>query len=336
VLSRRRLLATTASLAFLSTAGCLDAGELDDYALIGDELDLSRVGRPFLQPDPAAIDATTRVDFTAETKRQYTEELFGTGRVTAQQWPLVGRDRWGTGTRPRPTFLRRDGRFYRVRVADERRLRRDRWHFAVERTDEQPPADATVLTEPFGLSEQDTRVLDAALDAVYAGNDGFLGDPQFDEPQFVEYHRGLDADTSELVPSPPFAFVESGNERFRPVTEQRSVAVPEWTYTVDEITEQRREFDEYARSVVVERDLTAAGLSESAREAVDTAVSDDPGERYEERAPPSDTLSEILTVLGIADDLQPLDEYDDRVDFRNVVVEYRGSEYALSLIVTPD
>ncbi len=52
---------------------------------------------------------------------------------------------------------------------------------------------------------------------------------------------------------------------------------------------------------------------------VDTAISDDPGERYEEGAPPSETLTEVLEVLEFADDLQSIEAYDDRVDIRNVV-----------------
>jgi len=333
--SRRRLLATTAGLTVGATAGCLGAGGLEQYALIGDELDLSTVGRPYLQPDPTEVDATTRVDFATETKRAYVTELFETGSVTVQQLPLVGRDRWGTGTRPRPTFLQHEGAFYEVSITEERSLDRERWQFAVQRHDEDPPDDATVATDPFDLSDQDRRVLEAALDAVYAGSDGFLGDPEFEELQTVEYHRGLDADASDLVPSPPFDFVRYEDEPFRPTAEKRSVDVPEWTYTVEEITDERPAFDEHARSKIVEHDLTGGALSESAREALDTAISEDPGERYEEGAPPSETLSELLASLGIADDLKSVDAYDDRVDFRNVVAEYRDSVYSLSLIVTP-
>ncbi|RLM49758.1 hypothetical protein [Halorubrum sp. Atlit-28R] len=40
-------------------------------------------------------------------------------------------------------------------------------------------------------------------------------------------------------------------------------------------------------------------------------------------------------VLAIADDLEPIDGYDERVDFRNAVVEYRDAVYRFDLIVTP-
>ena len=333
--SRRHALRLIGASGMLTaTAGCLNSGSLDDYALIASEQALSAVGRPYLWPDPTAIEATTRVDFTAETKQQYTSELFDTGSVTVQQWPLVGRDRWGKDTRPRPTFLRRDGVFYRVQIREERQLERDRWHFAVTRTEETPPDDATVERQPFDRSTQDERVLEAALDAVYAGNDGFLGDPQFEDLQTVEYHRHLDADASELVPSPPFEYVEYGNEYYRPVTEQRTVAVPEWTYTVDEITNDREAFEEHARTAILERDLSSISLSEAARGVIDDAISEEP-RRYEEGAPPSDGLTEVLAALGIAEDLQPIESYDDRVDFRGVVADYQGTVYRFSLIVTP-
>jgi len=317
-----------------ATAGCLNPGSLDDYALIASELDLSSVGRPYLWPDPTAIEATTRVDFTTETKQQYTSDLFDTGSVTVQQWPLVGRDRWGNDTRPRPTFLQRDGIFYQVQISEERQLERDRWHFAVTRTDESPADDATVERPPFDRTSQDKRILEAALEAVYAGNDGFLGDPQFEDLQTVEYHQHLDAEASELVPSPPFDYVEQGEEYFRPVTEQRTVTVPEWTYTLEEISNNRAAFEEYARTAILELDLSSLDLSEAARGVIDDAISEEP-RRYEEGAPPSDGLTEVLDALGIAGDLQPIDSYDDRVDFRGVVAKYEGAVYRFSLIVTP-
>jgi len=333
--SRRRLLQLLgASAATVATAGCLSPGSLDAYALLGDELDLSSIGRPYLWPDPTAIDAVTRVDFSTETKTATLAELFETGSATVRQWPLVGRDSWGTETRPRPTFLQRDGTYYEVRIAEERHLELERWHFAVERVGETPPDDATVARPPFDLSTQDERVLDAALDAVYAGHDGFLGDPEFDELQNVEYHHELDAEASALVPSPPFDFVEYGGEHFRPVAERRTVRVPEWTYTVHEIADRRARFTEHARGVIVERDLDSAGLSEPARGVMDDAIAEDP-RRYEEGAPPSDALADALDALGIADDLQPIDGYETRVDFRNVVVGYRDAVYRFDLIVTP-
>ncbi|ELZ42110.1 hypothetical protein C463_11057 [Halorubrum californiense DSM 19288] len=276
----------------------------------------------------------TRVDFATETKEASLSTLFETGSVTVKQWPLVGRDAWGTETRPRPTFIERDGTFYEVRIADERVLERERWHFAVDRIDETPPDDATVARPPFDLSDQDQRVLDAALDAVYAGHDGFLGDPEFDELQTVEFHHDLDADASALVPSPPFEFVEYEDEYFRAVAERRTVDVPEWTYAISEIADRRSRFDEYARAAIVDRDFDAAGLSAGARGVLDDALAEDP-RRYEEGAPPSDELGEALDALGIAGDLEPIERYDDRVDFRNVVVEYRDGISRFDLIVTP-
>ncbi|EMA72677.1 hypothetical protein C462_00277 [Halorubrum distributum JCM 13916] len=177
-------------------------------------------------------------------------------------------------------------------------------------------------------------MLEAALDAVYAGNDGFLGDPEFDELQTVEFHHGLNIDTSDLIPSPPFDFVEVSEDYFRTVTELRTVQVPEWTYTVTEITQSRSEFNEYAKTEIVEHDLSSSSLSESARSVIDDAISDDP-RRYEEGAPPSDALSEVLEALGIAGDLDPIDSYEDRVDFRNIVAEYQDTTYRFALIVTP-
>lgn len=332
--SRRSALRVLGAAGAAATAGCLNSGDLDSYALIAEELDLSSIERPYLWPDPTAIDATTRVDFTTEAKTAYLTELFETGRVTVRQWPLVGRDRWGAETRPRPTFLRRDGTFYEIRIADERRLKRDRWHFGLERLDEAPTEDAAVAREPFDLSDQDERVLDAALEAVDADYDGFLGYPEYDELQAVEFHHGLDVEASALVPTPPFEYVEYGEAYFRAVAERRTVEVPEWTYEIAEIDDSRAEFTAYARDAIVERDLDNAGLSAAAEGVLDDAIAEEP-HRYEEGAPPSEELTEALDALGIAEDLEPIANYDDRVDFRNVVVEYRDGVYRFDLLVSP-
>lgn len=318
-----------------ATAGCLSPGSLDDYALIASELDLSPVGPPHLWPDPTVIEATTRVDFTDGTKAQYVSELFDTGRVTVQQWPLVRRVSWGEDTAPRPTFLRRGESFYEVSIADERSLERERWHFAVERTDETPTDDATVERRPFDLPTQDERVIEAALEAVYAGNDGFLGDPEFDELRTVEYHRGLDAEASELVPEPPFDLLEVNDEYFRPVTERRTVSVPEWTYTVDAVAGTRRGFTEYARTAIVTRELRPSALPQAARRVIADATSEADPRRYEEERPLSEELSAVLDALGIAEDLRPIDAYDDQVRFQDVVAEYRTDVYRFGLVVSP-
>lgn len=334
--SRRRVLQLigTSGLATV-TAGCLNSGSLDEYALVASELDLSSIGPPYLWPDPTAIEATTRVDFTDETKTGYVSKLFDTGSVTVQQWPLVRRVPWGKDTVPRPTFLQREDTFYQVTITDEQYRERERWHVAVERIDETPPDDATVENRPFDLSAQDQRVLEAALDAVYAGNDGFLGTPEFDELQTVEFHQGLDAEASKLVPEPPFDFVEVSDEHFQPITEQRTVRVPEWTYTVEEIAGNREEFTEFASDAIQEFDLNSSDLSESARGVIDAAISEEDPRRYEEGAPPSDALSEVLDALGVADDLQSMDNYDDQVRFRDVIAEYQNAVYRFGLIVTP-
>lgn len=334
--SRRRALQLLGTTGVITAAtGCLNSGSLDEYSLVAAELDLSSIGPPYLWPDPTAIEATTRVDFTDETKTQYVAELFDTGSVTVQQWPLVRRVPWGKETRPRPTFLQRDDTFYRVTITDEQYAERERWHFAVERTDETPPDDATVAQKPFDISAQDQRVIEAALDAVYAGNDGFLGEPEFDELQTVEYHRGLDAAASGLVASPPFDLVEVNDEYFRPITEQRPVQVPEWTYSLDEVASTREEFTEYARDVIVEYDLNSSDLSASAQSVIDDAISEEEPRRYEEGAPPSAGLSQVLERLDIAGDIQPIANYDDQVRFRDVVAEYQAGVYRFGLIVTP-
>lgn len=334
--SRRKALQLLSAAGCIGTgAGCLSPGSLDAYALIGSEFNISSIGPPFLWSDLTAIEATTRVDFTTEIKRQYISTLFETGSVTVQQWPLVWRSQWGKESRPRPTFLNREKGFYQVRISDEQLIEQNRWHVALERIQDEPPDDAIVETTPFELSDQDKRIVQAALDAVYAGHDGFLGDPEFDELQTVEYHYHLNAEESELIPSPPFTFLKYNNEYFRVITKQEPVTVPEWTYTISEIATTREEFNDYAEEAILEHDLNSKNLSDPAHDVLDKAISEDPGVRYEEGTPLSEKLTEVLIALGIEDDLQPIDSYEERVDFRDVVVEYHDSTYRFSLIITP-
>ena len=339
--SRRHVLQLLGSVGIVSvTAGCSGPGSLDQLSLIGSELPVSSIEglaqREYFWEDPIDIPATTRVDFTDDTKGQYVSELFDTGSVTVQQWPLVWRSQWGTTTVPRPTFLERDNTYYQVRITDERQLERKRWHFAVERVEESPPNDATVAETPVDASTQDTRVIDAALSAVYAGSDGFLGEPEFEELQSVEYHQGLDAGASDLIPSPPFDYIkpQHGEEYYRPVTEQQVVSVPEWTYAISEVGSSVNEFTAHAQDEIVGTELSS-GLSAASKDIIDEAISEEDPRRYGESAPPSDALIEVLTQLGIASDLQPAEEYSERIDFKDVVAIYDDTIYSFDLIVSP-
>jgi hypothetical protein len=290
----------------------------------------------YYRENPVKIPATTRVDFTEDTKTQYLAELFETGSVTAQQWPLVHRSRWGTTTVPRPTFLERDGTYYQVVIADEQQLTRGRWHFAVKRVEETPPDDATIVETPVDDSSQDKRIIEAAMSAVYAGADDFLGEPEFEDLQAVQYHQGLDAEASELIPSPPFDYIKHqySEEYYRPVTEHRIVNVPVWTYTISEVGTTTSELIARAESEIVTHDLTG-DLTEAAQGVVEDATSEEDPRRYGESAPPSDPLLEVLTQLDIAADLQPIDSYSERVDFKDVVATYDGATYSFGLIVSP-
>lgn len=331
-LSRRSALRWVGVAAGLSaTAGCLSFDSGSDYTLVARANDAPFLGARYLVSDPVSVGATTRVDFDTETKEQYVADLFENGQVTVVEWPLVRREDWGTETRPRPTFVLREGTYYEVQVTAERRLERERWLFAFERRDEVPPDDARVATDPFtSLSEKDRRVVDAALGAIYAGSDDFLGEPEFEELQAVEFHQDLPAGESDLVPSPPFDYVDYENDYFRPVTDQRVVSVPEWTYEIEPIAESKEEFVSYASDTIPTTRLSPEDVSESAREVLETAIEED---RHQEDAPLSDGLSAVLDELGIAGDLRPLAEYDDRAAFREVVASYDDVWYVFDLLV---
>lgn len=332
--SRRSALRCLGAVAGLTaTAGCLDFGSSSGYTLIAQPLNSESVGAEFLVSDPGSVAAETRIDIASETKQQYIADLFEHGQVTVLQWPLVPQDQWSTTRRTRPTFLHRDGTYYEVTVTNERFVDRDRWLFAVERVDSNPPDDARVGSEPFNsLSARDRQILHAALDAIHADADEFLGEPAFDDLQPVQFHHDISVEESALVPSPPFDYVQAENEYFRVVTEQRIVSVPEWTFSVEPVADSSEAFETYAREAVPDARLRTTDLSADASEVLHTAVTDGP---YEEDDSLSDGLSEVFGELGIAKDLQPLDAYEEQTAFRWVIASYDDAWYRFDLQITP-
>ena len=331
--SRRTFLRATGVLAAAggapASAGCVTFGGSGDYVLHTNDVDGSLADR-FLVADPTAVRADTYLDYDAATKREWVDELFETGRVTAVQWPLVEPADWGDDVRPRPTFLQHEGGFHAVTTERTRQVDRDRWLFATTRTDEDPPSDATVRSDPFdSLSERDREILQAALDAVYAGNDGFLGEPEVDGLRPIHYHRDVSVEESDLVPDPPFEYVDYDDDYYRVVAEQRTVSVAERTFALERVASTRSELEVHVEETVPDARFDAP--SDAVREVLDAAVGEEAGQRYEEAPPLSDALSTVLDALGIADDLRPADEYDERVDFRGAVASYDDDWYVFNL-----
>lgn len=335
--SRRSLLQRAGVVAGLATtagAGCLTVGRESGYRLVPHAVD-GTLADEFRVVQPTSIAAETRVDYDAETKRDWLAELFETGSVTAVQWPLVHPDDWGTETRPRPTFLQRDGAYHEVTTETTRDVERERWLFAVTQTDEEPPEDATVASEPFDLSWRDRDVLQAALDAVYAGNDGFLGKPEINGLRPVHYHRDLDSEASALVPEPPFDYVDYSGDTYRVVVEQRTVTVPERTFAVEQVASSMDALESYVEGTVPDARFDRDGFSDAVRDVLDSAIDSEPGDRYHEEPPLSDGFATVIEELGIAEDLAPHDSYDDPATFRNAVASYDGDWYLFDLIVKP-
>lgn len=331
--SRRSLLrAIGGSAALTASAGCISTGPADGFELISRRVPNGSLGREFLRPNPLEIRADTRIDFDRETKESYLETLFDDGSVTARQWPLAPIEEWGRDERPLPAFLLHEGTYYDVRVTDRRTVEEERHLFAVERPDEDPPEDGSILREPFdSLSDRDREILQEALDAVHAGSDGFLGEPEFDELQPVQYHQDMSAEESDLVPDPGFDYVEYVDDYYRVITEQREVSIPERTFSIETIGDSESTLEEYALEVVP--DARFESVSGDVEEILDEVTSEEDRRDYNEDPPPSDGLSTILEELGIASDLEPYDSYDERVNFRGTVGSYEGDWYVFDLLV---
>jgi hypothetical protein len=233
---------------------------------------------------------------------------------------------------PAPRFLERDGAYHRVTVSSERVVERDRRLFYVDLLDGEPDGDGPVASPPFAsLDERDATVLSAALGAVYADRGSPLDNGELDDPNAVTYHEDLDAGESALVPSPPFEYVQYEDRYYEAVAERASVPVTERTFAVERVASTREGLREHVLSALPATRFSQVSLSGDARGVLDDAVDDD----YTEPPPASTALTDVLSPLGIADALDPYDQYEDEARFRGVLARYDGTWYEFDLTVTP-
>lgn len=329
--TRRELLASVAAGAgAVGSAGCVSFGGTSS----GFHLTAYRPpeGLDYHVEDPLEIRSKYTPDYSDAYKRETVEELVETGTVSTRAWELGYRLSWGRERRDLKRCLRYDGTYYRVHVESSRDVARERWTIYLDWTADGPAEDDTVAARPVtSLSERDRAVFDAVLEELPATGRR-LQDPV---DYGVVYHRELDAGESELVPDPPFDYLEKEWETPRVVTRRIDDERVERTVSVEPVAESESECLEYARSEFPEARLRRSDLSDAARDVVDEVAGPGDAIAYEEEPPLSDGLEEVLERLGIADELRPHEEYEEPVEFAGALATYQDAWTVFGLEIYP-
>ncbi|RLM62376.1 hypothetical protein DVK07_19295, partial [Halorubrum sp. Atlit-26R] len=144
---------------------------------------------------------------------------------------------FGSEPRERPQFATDGDRYYRIHVETIRTVKRDWWEFYLDLQDAEQPDSTDPVTVPVTtLSDRDQQILQQAMEAAAADRDPAIdvGD-QKPGSRGVTYHHHLDTEASDLVPSPPFEYLQHNDHLFQARAEQNAIPVSERTFTAEQI-----------------------------------------------------------------------------------------------------
>ncbi|WP_132058088.1 hypothetical protein [Halorussus amylolyticus] len=262
-----------------------------------------------------------------------TAELLDSGTLATEAQPIGPYD---SDTEPTPAYVEHDGAYYRVRVTDVEDVSLDRWEFWFEPTDE-PPSDADPVENPDeGLSDLDADVVEwAAQDAIRAiVNDDDRSAASQGE-RGVVYFEPMDPDDSDLVPDPPFEYVQvepdteflSEKQTLRAHAEKGSVETRRYVHETEQVAESESEL----REILIDHiDATFDDASPDVRDILEETS----GGTYAERDPISESFERLIERLGIEDASPPDESGASRAWRRHY--EYGGNYYATTLRVRND
>ena len=333
--TRRTLLTTLGAAGVTSVAGCLSSGDsrfrLSAYPT-------EDPYEAFLLEDPTGHRAQFAIDYPDEYKRTVYDELLASGSVTVLNYQLAHEYEFGSEQRERPQFATDGDRYYQIHVETIRTVERDWWEFYLDLQDAEQPDSTDPVTVPVtSLSDRDQQILQQAMEAAAANRDPAIdvGD-QKPGSRGVTYHHHLDTEASDLVPSPPFEYLQHNDHLFQARAEQNAIPVTERTFTAEQIGRSRSEYEQHVRDTVLEVDFSTVSLSSEATDVLDTATDGRPVSGFYEESPPmSDGLDTVLTQLNAADHVQEHSEYTEYTTFPNMYAVYDGSWYEFELAIYP-
>jgi hypothetical protein len=292
----------------------------------------------FLRADPTAQRAQFAIDYPDEYKRTVYDELLASGSVTVLNYELAYEYEFGSEQRERPQFATDGDRYYRIHVDSVRTVERDWWEFYLDLQNAEQSDDTNPATIPItSLSDRDQQILQRAMEAAAADRD-----PAIDVgnrgpgSRGVMYHHYLDSEASDLVPSPPFEYLQHNGHLFQARAEQNAIPVTERTFTAEQIGASRSEYEQHVGDTVLEVDFSTVSLSSEATDVLDKATDGRPVSGFYEEAPPmSDGLDTVLTQLNAADHVSEHSDYGKYTTFPNMYAIYDGSWYEFELAVYP-
>ncbi|MFC6889983.1 hypothetical protein [Halorubrum trueperi] len=288
--------------------------------------------------DPTAQHAQFAIDYPEEYKRTVYDELLASGSVTVLNYQLAYEYEFGSEQRERSQFVMDGDQYYRIHVDMVRTVERDWWEFYLDLQDSEQPDGTDPATVPIAsLSDRDQQILQRAMEAAAADRNPAIdvGD-QKPGSRGVTYHHHLDSEASDLVPSPPFEYLQHNDHLFQARAEQDTIPVTERTFTAEPIGGPRSEYEQHVRNTVLQVDFSTVSLSTEATDVLNTATEGRPISGFYEESPPmSDGLDEVLTQLNTADHVRDHSDYGEYTTFPNMYAIYDGSWYEFELAVYP-
>ncbi|WP_128476125.1 hypothetical protein [Halorussus pelagicus] len=327
--SRRAFLTrSAATIGLVGLAGCI-GGDVT-YTLstnpVGESVE--ELADQYLVTDPTAERAKFAIDYPDDYKRSVVETLLAEGSVDVVQLQLAYDREFGTTTRPRPYFLEDDGTYYSVVESGRTETTADRWVFYLDPADSTPSdADEVVTGPPSSLAETDTMVVRRALESVASNADGQdrsdfpLGD------RGVIFHDHMDPEASDLVPSPPFDYVERDGDYFAAVAERGEVELTRYSYTAEQVATSMRELERFVERETVETVFEDSEVSSEVAEILRTATDVGNGRLYQESGSMSDGLERVLERLGMLEHMPEEVPSDSSDRFAGATFRYDGTWY---------
>lgn len=327
-LTRRRLCAALPATATVALAGCLGGGGRRHLlAASSGTID-----------DLFVLDPTRSARHIARHADELVDDLFADGRLVTLDASLDGGlrhpDAPGDVRRRRPTYVEREGTYYRLRVTDAEPTAAETWVVwfePVEDASDVDPVDANTFgSEEYG--SLDANVLSAArrmaMNSVAADED-HTETPLRDRG--VAFFDPLDPADSDVVPDPPFEYGRVTDSRpglpdeqlLRLHVERARLSTTRYVHEIERVTDDPAAFRERVETSHLDATFDRDALAEGVREILD-GLGEAP---YEEDGNASASLETVLGRL----DLSSVEVADGETRARRErYYAYDGSYYDLT------
>lgn len=270
----------------------------------------------------------------AEHERGLVEKMVQGEMIKTVGYVLTNLHQWAESYEPVPNFVERDGEFYKFEIDTIEQTTVDRWLLWFKEIEGEPPADATVISEPpADLSEQDQTAVRTAISRSTGtprnGKDIEDAPPEVRGFLFFEH----DPQESELVPELPFTHLKKSDDEmhyYEAISKRVTVTAPAYTYCLSPVATSEADLESYIDENIYDIKLSSAELTDSETSHLETAIDE---YIYKENGEISESFEGLLEKLEY-----PTLDTDERIVFYDgQYFEYDGTRYSGSLsIKVPD